>query len=112
MMQQQNPSELMPAVYRQGELPEYRGNPLIEAIPPFRTARELMPVFGIYPNIGKADRLLSPKLRMLASLRLNDYLEPFHHQFDFVEQIQTAIINGYVHRNPATLGYKKAVVDL
>jgi hypothetical protein len=102
----------IPAVYRRGELPEYRGNPLIEAIPEFRTARELMPVFGKYPRIGKTDHLLPPKLRMLAVLRLNDYLEPLHHQFDFVEQIETVIISGYVHRNPSTSAHQKALIDL
>jgi hypothetical protein len=106
------PTRVMPAEYRQGELPEYRGNPLIEAIPPFRTAKELMPFFGKYPHVGDTDRLLPPKLRMLAVLRLNDYLEPLHDQFDFVMQIETTILSGYVHRNPATSDYQKALIDL
>ncbi|MHC2467423.1 ATP-binding protein [Bradyrhizobium embrapense] len=102
----------IPAEYRQGELPEYRGNPLIEAIPPFRTAKELMPFFGKYPHVGNADRLLPPRLRMLAVLRLNDYLEPLHDQFDLVEQIEIVILAGYVQRNPATSDYQKALINL
>lgn len=100
------------AEYRQGELPEYRGNPLIEAIPPFRTAKELMPFFGKYPYVGDTDRLLPPKLRMLAVLRLNDYLEPLYDQFDFLEQIELVILSGYVQRNPATSDYQKALIEL
>lgn len=106
------PARVIPAEYRQGELPEYRGNPLIEAIPPFRTAKELMRVFGKYPYVEDADRLLPPKLRMLAILRLNDYLEPLYDQFDFVEQIELVILSGYVQRNPATSDYQKTLIAM
>ncbi|WGD53225.1 hypothetical protein QA641_04675 [Bradyrhizobium sp. CB1650] len=95
-MKQQDPRppKAVPAEYLQAEMPEHRGNPLIEAIPPFRAARELMPFFGKYPLVEETDRLLPTKLRMLAVLRLNDYLEPLHDQFDFVEQIETVILSG------------------
>ncbi len=104
--------ELLPAIYRVAELAEHRGNPLIEALPPFRTAEELLEHFGTYPQFDERERKLPAASRMLAVSRLNGYLEPLVAHFDVVEQIPLLIHSGYTYRNPTRPEYRKALVDL
>lgn len=112
-MTQQTPyvSQIVIAKYRQPDLPEHRGNPLIEAIPPFRTAEEILPTFGKFPVFNKKDRAWSRSSRMLAISRLDNYLEPLTCHKEVIEQISLMIYAGYRYRNPATAQYRKALVE-
>jgi hypothetical protein len=75
------------AEYRPSELPEHAGNPLIEALPPFRTADEMMPYVGRYPQFAKKDSSLPKTQRMMAVSRLNGYLEPMTSHYEVIEQM-------------------------
>lgn len=98
------------AIYRPADLPEHAGNPLIEALPQFHQATELFEVFGRFPKISDDERNFSPSTRMLAVLRLNDYLEPLPSQFDVIDKIGLIVRAGYAHRNPLKKGYAKEII--
>ena len=97
-------SQLVAAVYRKPELPEHRGNPLIEALPPFRVGKERLLTFGKYPIFNEADRALSSDSRILAISRLDNYLEPLGCHEEVITKIFLMTYAGYTHRNPATPG--------
>ncbi|MFK4500236.1 hypothetical protein ABIF86_004527 [Bradyrhizobium japonicum] len=98
------------ATYRKAELPEHRGNPLIEAIPPFSAGKERLQYFGKYPPFNKTDRDLSANARMLAISRLDNYLEPLGCHEEVITKVALMMHAGYTYRNPATAEYRKELV--
>jgi len=57
--------DIPPAEYRPAQLPEHKGNPLIEALPDFVLAQEMATTFNRYPLYSDSERTLSITLRML-----------------------------------------------
>jgi len=104
------PEHVLPAEYRPAALPEHAGNPLIEALPPFLTADDLMPYLGRYPDFVKKDSSLPKTQRMMAVSRLNSYLEPMTCHYEVIEQIGLMIRSGYTDRNPVSADYRKSLV--
>ena len=104
------PSKVMEAIYQPADMPEYAGNPLVEALPPFHQGDEFSDVFGQFPTMSINDRLLSAPQRMLAVSRLNNYFEPLPSHFDVFEQIGLILRAGYAHRNPDEEVYRKNLV--
>jgi hypothetical protein len=102
-------TNIFEAAYRVADLPEERGNPLLEAIPPFKSAEDVMRNFAEYPSFRKEERVLPKASRMLAVARLNTYFEPSPSHFEIIEQIGMLIHAGYVHRNPATAEYLRSL---
>lgn len=107
----ETPTNILDAIYRPAALPEHAGNPLIEALPPFHQADELMDGFGRYPHITDDERKLPKATRMLAVSRLNEYLEPLTCHLDVVEKIGLVVRAGYTHRNPSDDAYRKSQVE-
>lgn len=100
------------AIYKEADLPEHRGNPLIEALPPFRRADEIIMEFGRFPHLSKDERACASAYRMLAVTRLNDYLEPLPEHFAVIDRINLSVRAGYTHRNPDDPLYLKSRVAL
>lgn len=106
------PFNMLDAQYRPADLPEHAGNPLVEALPPFRQAVDIIGEFGRYPHITDDERKLPKAMRMMAVSRLNAYLEPLPCHFDVIEKIGLIVRAGYTHRNPLNDGYRKWLVSL
>jgi hypothetical protein len=102
--------DLIPAIYKASDLAECAGNPLIEALPGFKTAEQMLPHFGRKPLFGDTERKLPAAHRMLCISRLNDYLVPMPAHANVMEQIGLLIHSGYVHRNPIRPEFKKSLV--
>ncbi len=105
------PFNMLDAQYRPADLPEHAGNPLIEALPPFRQAGELIHEFRRYPHITDDERKLPKATRMMAVSRLNAYLEPLTCHLDVIEKIGLVVRAGYTHRNPLDDAYRKSRVE-
>lgn len=99
------------AIYRPADLPEHAGNPLIEALPPFRAAKDVMKAFGRFPRISAGERQLPKETRMQCVLRLDEYVEPLPKHFGLVEQIGLLIRAGYTSRNPLDPGHSKKMKE-
>ena len=95
------------AEYVGADLPEHRGNPLIEALPPFRGSKEMIVHFGRFPHYSDNERALPATTRLLAVERLNDYLEPLSEHFDLIDSTNLLIRAGYTNRNPSDPDYSK-----
>lgn len=103
------PPPCLSATYRPGVLQEHAGNPLIEALPPFRQHYELLDVFGRFPHITKEERKLPAFARLMAISRINDYLEPMPEHGNVIDNVGLIIRSGYVNRNPLNAEYRVAL---
>jgi hypothetical protein len=103
-------SAILPAEYSLAELPEHRGNPLIEALPRSPTVENLMDTLGVYPDFHDTDRCLPASVRMQAIMRLNDYFEPLPRHIGLGLQLNVVLRSGYRHRNPVDKEFRKNMV--
>lgn len=103
------PQNCFTAIYRPAALPEHAGNPLLEALPPFRQSHELIDAFGRFPHIAEEERQLPAYMRMMAVSRINNYLEPLPAHGSVIDNVGLIIRSGYVNRNPSNQEYQKAL---
>lgn len=103
------PPPLLPAIYKPAELPEHAGNPLIEALPPFRQHHELLDIFGRFPHIAKEERRLPAHLRMMAVSRIDNYLEPLPAHGKVIDNIGLITRSGYINRNPLNREWRRTL---
>lgn len=99
---------ILDAIYKPATLPEHRGNPLIEALPPFQEAKEYFAEFARRPHFSDGDWTLPIADRMLAVMRLGSYLEPLPSHFEVVDAFGTIIRAGYAPRRPHDHAYRKS----
>jgi len=88
------------AKYRTGELPEYQGNPLIEALPSILDDREVLKKLKIYQTCSLEEKKLPAHLRKKLLCRLNGFVEPFISYIDVFRAIEDAVLEGYTTKNP------------
>lgn len=102
------PEAMMEAIYRVSTIKEHKGNPLLEALPPFVEANEISDKFGRFPRISASERLLPKADRTLLVSRLNNYLEPLPSHYEVIEKINLIVRAGYTFRNPIDPAYRKS----
>lgn len=83
-------------------LPEYASNPLIAALPPLMSQRELLKALSAPPHFDIKERNYAATLRKHCVLRLGRMFHPMARQVQLAERIGMLIRQGYVGRNPAT----------
>lgn len=106
--------KIIAAEYHQAMLPEYQGNPLIEALPVWISDEEIVGVLGCYPPVTQEEKRLAPGLRTEYLLRLKELRQPLPVYIDCFRAIETAIKEGYSCKNPlspATVNYLHYPVD-
>lgn len=95
------------AVYIQQPLPDYQGNPLIEALPPILSYEEAFDYLAFIPTYNKEERQLEPHLRLHCVQRLFTVFQPLDKHFDLEQRFSMAIRQGYISRNPFAPEYAK-----
>lgn len=88
------------AEYNDPGLADYRGNPLIEALPPILSASEAYDQLCVTPMYDKNERYLSPELRYNALYRLQHFFQPVMQHLDLERRFSRLIRSGYLSRNP------------
>ena len=88
------------AEYHPQVLPEYRGNPLNEALPPIMSVEEAVESLTMWPEYNKAERELDSYYRFHAIRRLLRYFQPLYTHIDIEQRISCGIRQGYLNRNP------------
>lgn len=81
-------------------LPEYKDNPVIEALPPIMPQNEVADYLESYPSYSEKERELPPHIRMHAVMRIFKYFQPWGRHFDLEQRFSIAIRQGYKYRNP------------
>lgn len=88
------------ASYHKAILPEHRGNPLIEALPPKVGDAELVVKLSNYPERSLHETTLEEIERLEYLTRLKELRQPLPIYFDVFRTIEMAIKEGYSAKNP------------
>ena len=88
------------AEYLPQALPEYRGNPLIEALPPIMPLEAAVEALTVNPGYNAAEREMDAYYRFHAIRRLLRYFQPLYTHIDIEQRISCSIRQGYLGRNP------------
>lgn len=93
------------AKYTKQKVPDYRENPLIEALPDIFSEEELFDVLSSYPVYDEKEKKLPPHIRYHCVMRITRYFQPRLKHFDLESRLSTAIRQGYIARNPLGKNY-------
>ena len=88
------------ASYHDAILPEHRGNPLIEALPPKVNDAELIVKLSNYPERKLKETMLKEIERLEYLTRLKELRQPLPLYLDVFRAIEIAIKEGYSAKNP------------
>ena len=99
------------AQYREQMIPEYRGNPLIEALPEIWDSDTVVEMLSEEPSYHDGERALDAHYRMHCIQRLFHYFQPLEQHIDIEQRISRCIRQGYLNRNPCTRNYAKILAD-
>lgn len=89
------------AFYLDAILPEHKGNPLIEALPPKKNWEELMLAFSNYPVLDEHIREHpDPLVREEYTSRLKELRQPLPIYYECFRAIERVLKNGYSSKNP------------
>ncbi len=95
------------AEYQGSPLIDFKGNPLIEALPPILTENEVIRRIRYRPHFCESERELEPSLRMHCVQRLVDFVEPLPIHLEVEQMLSRMIRHGYKARNPFNQEYVK-----
>lgn len=95
------------AIYKEQELTEYKGNPLIEALPPVYSISEAYEQMLKKPHYDEQERYLSEEIRYHMLYRLQSFFQPVTKHLDLERRISRLIRSGYIYRNPVSLNETK-----
>ena len=100
------------ANYLEQVLPEYRNNPLIEALPDIMSDEDTISALTATPAYSEDERKLDAKYRIHCLSRLlHDYYQPLPQHLDIEKRISVCMRQGYRNRNPAGKEYALMVND-
>lgn len=90
----------MNAMYTTPCLPEYEGNPFIEALPPLLEPTELYKKLYSPINYNEEEKNLSKSVRILILTRLKHFFIPNNLHVELYSKIYAALTSGYEEKNP------------
>lgn len=96
----ENGIEVLLAEYREQEIMDYKGNPLIEALPPILSKEDAFDQLSFLPMCHNTERNLSSHHRYHALLRLSKFYQPINQTLNLEQRFSGFIRYGYVNRNP------------
>ncbi|QHA90172.1 ATP-binding protein [Bacillus sp. N1-1] len=92
--------EKVDALYSTQVVEDYKGNPLIEALPPILQEDDVIEQISVFPPYNEKERSLDSSYRYHCVQRLFQYFQPFEKHLDLEQRLSRAIRQGYLHRNP------------
>lgn len=96
-----------PAVYREQDVPDFVGNPLIEPLPPLWTLDEVTDLLAYFPPYSEDQRKLPTEVRLHLLENGREFFIPQAQHLEVHLSFSNMIRRGYVQRNPALLGSSK-----
>ncbi|KAA6469849.1 ATP-binding protein [Bacillus cereus] len=88
------------ASYKEQELVDYQGNPLIETLPSILSCEEAFDQLSFFPDYHEKEKNLSDHHRYHALLRLTRFFQPIGQTLDLERRFSRFLRYGYVNRNP------------
>ena len=99
------------ALYENTEIPQFRGNPLIEALPPIIGIDNFYSCFGYYPRYDPSERRLPDRLRLYAMEEVRRLFVPLPKHWDLHLAFSRLLHMSYSDRNPIRTGYSAQIND-
>jgi hypothetical protein len=96
--------EQVNADYQKQCVPEFEGNPLLEALPPFVTHQELEERLSYFPKYDSKQRQMSEEIRLHLLENARELFIPQAIHYEIHLSISNMLRRGYIDRNPATRG--------
>jgi hypothetical protein len=93
------------AEYNDPLIPDYRDNPLLEALPPIWSKEQVIDMLQYYPDYQKAHRQWPPELRLHLIRNVLKFFEVMPRHIDLEQRISSMLRLGYEARNPRLHGY-------
>lgn len=93
------------------EISIYRGNPLIEALPPIWTEDEVMERLEVYPEFDERERKLPAHQRLHLIQNVLELLILMTPHLDLEQRFSRMIRAGYIARNPVVKGFWQDVSE-
>jgi hypothetical protein len=93
------------ATYLDPVIPNYQGNPLIEALPPIFTQDETAERLAFYPEYDEEHRKMPAYLRLHLIQNTLQFFAPLPIHFDLEQRFSRMIRLGYQARNPSITGF-------
>lgn len=88
------------AIYTEQVLDHYKGNPLIEALPPIFSEEQVTDNLTRLPLYNPREKELNAEVRCHCVNRLFGYFEPLGRHIDLEQRFSRLIRQGYLARNP------------
>jgi hypothetical protein len=98
-------------VYKEQAVPDYRNNPLIEALPPIWSEDEVIDMLSQSGGRHDGERRLDAQHRLHCVHRLFRYFQPLEQHLGIERQFSLCIRQGYLHRNPLAKEYAAALAQ-
>ena len=93
------------AYYLSQIIEEYKGNPLIEALPPIYSSYEVAKLLTVDPGYNEGEREFDAQYRFHCVGRLFRYFQPLDTHIDIEQRVSRAIRQGYISKNPVMPDY-------
>ncbi len=90
---------------------DYKGNPLVEALPPIYSTYEVAKLLTIDPGYHEGERELDEQYRKHCISRLFRYFQPLDVHLDIEQRVSRAIRQSYISKNPVSPQYAAGLAD-
>jgi len=99
------------AIYKEQFVPDYRDNPLIEALPPIWGEDDVIDMLSQNGGHHDGERQLDAQYRMHCVHGLFRYFQPLEQHIRIERLFSLCIRQGYLHRNPLAKEYAAALAQ-
>jgi len=104
--------EFLEAEYKEQRIPQYQGNPLIEALPPSLEDTQWLETLFSVPAFREEQRQWSANERIQLIAQLSDFMVPLSRHFELAQKLDALIRQGYVGRIPRSAQSHRVFVKL
>lgn len=106
MNSQMNPNYVT-ACYTEARIPQFKGNPLIEALPPSMNDEALIDALTLQPDFDPEQQSWSTEERFMMLESLSNFMFPLRSHIELGRALDSMIRAGYVGRAPRTPEHAK-----
>jgi len=99
------------ASYTSQVLPEYHGNPFIEALPEIWSLDTAIEMMSEDVEFHEGERELDANYRLQSISRLFRYFQPIEQHVDIEQRLSRCIRQGYLNRSPLKKGYAETLLS-
>jgi hypothetical protein len=96
-------NDFLKATYTEQRIPQYAGNPLIEALPALGNEEEVLRTLMALPNFNEAQRDWDDQERIAMIAQLSNFMVPLERHIQLAFSLDSMMRQGYVGRIPHSM---------